>query len=261
MGTAYLYGNGGSGGGGGGMELTIIVDTVRPAKATHNAIWVESNVDATSYALTTVDPENPEDGALCISIGESGAVKMASPVGENWITVYPLSAKQFINGDWVSKVAKSYQNGEWVDWWNGELYKDGDAYTDYTGGWTTGELYGNSTVTINADSIQLSTSSGSRAHVETKEKVKFGEYKNLTIVFDVINSASTTNVVRLGYSTNKTTNLANATTKVEDVLGKGTTGERSLSISLDGAPESAYVVVGVGVTGTIINLKKVQMTK
>lgn len=75
-----------------------------------------------------------EEGMVWITIGDSGSVKMSSPVGGDWITVYPISATQVIGGAWVDKTAKSYQDGAWVSWIR-YLYNAGDECIDITGGW------------------------------------------------------------------------------------------------------------------------------
>lgn len=117
MGIVFLHGNGGSGGGvGGGSELTIVGGTTRPANATQNTIWVNTDIDITSYILSATAPESPNEGMVWITIKDSGAVKIASPVGGDWITVYPIYAQQYVNSAWVEKVTKSYQNGAWVEW-------------------------------------------------------------------------------------------------------------------------------------------------
>lgn len=134
MADAYICRRGGSGSGG-GSELVIVGGTTSPAKADHNTIWLNTPNAITSYALTATEPTNPVEGMAWITIGASGAVKMVSPVGGDWITVYPIAAKQYVSGAWVDVTAKSYQNGEWVDWWNGELYDSGNQYEAITGGW------------------------------------------------------------------------------------------------------------------------------
>lgn len=151
MADAYICRRGGSGGSGGGSELVIVGGTTSPAKADHNMIWLNTPNEITSYALTAAEPETPVEGMAWITIGDSGLIKMASPVGGDWITVYPISAKQYIGGTWADVTAKSYLNGEWVDWWNGELYDSGNEFTDITGGW----VQVNGTLTKNADNLTL----------------------------------------------------------------------------------------------------------
>lgn len=173
--------NSGSGGSGGGMELTIIVDTVRPAKATHNMIWVDSDVEATSYALTAAEPENPEPGALWISIGDGGKTKVVSPVGDNWITVYLLSAKQYIDGEWVAKVAKRYQNGEWTQFsaTNLYLYNNGDQCVDITGGWKTAKQC---TITHEDDRMVVSAASGAAGAATITNMVDLTDFSTLVFI-------------------------------------------------------------------------------
>ena len=74
------------------------------------------------------------EGTVWIS---TGAV---SPVGfnalkNNGIMIYPLAAKQYLNGAWVDKVAKIRQSNAWVDLWNGALYTSGNEWSAVTGGW------------------------------------------------------------------------------------------------------------------------------
>ena len=189
MGIVFLHGNGGSGGGsGGGSELTIVGGTTRPATATQNTIWVNTDTEITDYTLSGAEPTSPVEGMVWITIGASGSIKMASPVGGDWITVYPLSAKQYISGAWVGKAAESYQNGEWVEWIR-YLYNKGDECTDITGGWrfdfTPGSQYwSKGTGTKNANSITLSGSNRQELAAVTTKKVDVTNISTLFVEVD-----------------------------------------------------------------------------
>ncbi len=124
MADAYICRRGGSGSGG-GSELVIVGGTTSPTKADHNTIWLNTPNTITSCVLAATQPTGPVEGMAWINIGASGSVKMVAPVGGEWITVYPLSAKQYVSGKWVDKTAKSYQGGVWVDWWSGNIYVNG----------------------------------------------------------------------------------------------------------------------------------------
>lgn len=54
-------------------------------------------------------------GTVWISTSTSSTAPF-NPLKKNNITVYPMSAKQYVNGAWVNKTAKTYQGGKWVDW-------------------------------------------------------------------------------------------------------------------------------------------------
>ena len=258
MGKAFLYGSGG--GGGGGLNFEIVGGTSQPS-GRENTIWVNTDVKIPAYAFSTTEPGNHVPGMVWITIAAESPAGFNALKKGNTIMVYPIAAKQYVGGEWADVTAKSYQNGAWVDWWNGELYEPGNTYEMYTGGWQQGEFIAGSTVTITDTGIMLETGSGTRTHVETAKKVEFGDYKTLKAIVEVINSPTVSNVVRLGYSSTPKTNLADATTKSELKPGKNAAGEFTITLALDGAPSSAYVVIGAGIASTTFKVKKVQMIK
>lgn len=75
-----------------------------------------------------------KEGTVWITTGKSSTAPF-NALKKNNITVYPISAKQYVNGAWVDKTAKIYQSGAWVDWWDGQLYENGNQFTSITGGW------------------------------------------------------------------------------------------------------------------------------
>jgi hypothetical protein len=176
MGNAYLYGNGGSSGGSLGFE--IVGGTIRPARPSHNMVWVNTNVDITSYVFSATAPENPVEGMLWVTIADSSNTKSVFTVGKEWVTVYTVSTKQYIGGAWIDKFAHSYQNGEWVDWWLGELYEAGNECAGITGGWIAEAIpIGSSIdkkeliVTRNSTNMVISGSPGYSGIVRTKNKI------------------------------------------------------------------------------------------
>lgn len=178
--------NTGGGGGVGGAELIIVGGTTRPEKANHNTIWIDTNKEITSHALSATEPENPVEGMAWVTIGDSGNIVATSPIGGEWITVYPLSAKQYISGAWVDKTAKSYQNGAWVDWWNGELYDNGNEYESITGGWEVKSNSGHmGLLTKNASTMKLSSNSAESsglAGIKKTSPMDLSNYNTLRIV-------------------------------------------------------------------------------
>lgn len=140
MAKGFKHGSVGGGSDGSGASLTIVGGTTRPAKPTQNMIWIDTDVEITNYALSATEPENPAEGMVWITIGNSSNVKTVSPVSDEWITVYPLSASQYVGDVWAGKTAMSYQFGEWVDWWDGAtLFSKGNQFTRVTGGWVDAE--------------------------------------------------------------------------------------------------------------------------
>lgn len=179
---------GGGGGGVGGFELTVYGGTTSPAKAAHNAIWLYTDVEITSSVLSAIEPANPVHGMAWVTIGDAGIIKIDSPVGGDWITVYPISAKQYISGAWVDKEAKSYRDGAWVEWAT-YLYNKGDLCSDITGGWKTmnGMEYNGYNTTgsyvDNGDSFTVSVSSGA-SHIAriTNNKINLTGVNKISVV-------------------------------------------------------------------------------
>jgi hypothetical protein len=87
----------------------------------------------------------------------------------------------------VERVAKSYQDGAWVDWWNGELYYNGNEYDFITGSWIPYKTsFPDLTavepkVTRNPSSIKIKISQdgGYGGALVTKNKVSFKGKKSL----------------------------------------------------------------------------------
>lgn len=125
-------------------------------------------------------------GHVWISTGPS-SIAPFNALKKNGIMVYPLSAKQYVNGAWVRKTAKTYQNGALVDWWNGELYDSGNEYTAVTGGWVAeGKRWDSSTgagtpnLVKNPTSITLGrTGSPSPCIFYVKNKINLTDYETL----------------------------------------------------------------------------------
>lgn len=104
----------GAGGGGASLNFKVVGGTSAPASPKENTVWVNTDVEITSWVFSVTEPENPSDGMVWISTGKTSPVAF-NALKKNGIMVYPISAKQYVSGKWVSKEAKSYQNGAWVE--------------------------------------------------------------------------------------------------------------------------------------------------
>ena len=174
---------GGGGVGVGGSELMIFGGTTRPSKAAQNTIWINTDVNITSYVLSVTEPTNPVEGMAWVTIGDSGSIKATNPIGDEWITVYPLSAKQYISGAWVDKTAKSYQNGEWVDWII-YAYKPGMTDVLTPVGWKaiSSQAGAQPTITYNNDHVLISiTGGGGSTGVAYFEKKNFSNVSRIHV--------------------------------------------------------------------------------
>lgn len=126
------------GAGGGGASLNFkVVGNPQPASPEENTIWIDTDIPIAGYYFSATQPEEAVEGMVWITTGTYSPVAF-NALKKNGITVYPISAKQYVSGAWVTVSAKSYQNGAWVDWLpEGALYWRGNECVDITGGWTS----------------------------------------------------------------------------------------------------------------------------
>ena len=175
---------------GAGVELNFAVvggDTA-PIAPPDNTIWVNTGMEITEWVLSPKEP-TPSNGMVWIFTSDSSYAEF-NALKQNSIMLFPLSAKQYINGSWNTVSAKSYQNGEWVNW-AAYLYKDGDQCTKLSGGWQTRAWRGNSSVagvqpTLSLDTNKMvatiAAASGYKSGaLEVKNDVNLSEYSKVYI--------------------------------------------------------------------------------
>lgn len=205
-------------GAGGANPLNFkVVGNPQPANPKENTIWVDTDVDITSYVFSATEPETPKAGMLWVKISDSSNIKVGTPLGKDYITIMLNSVSQYVGGAWVDKVAKSYQGGEWVDWVT-YLYNLGDQCDSITGGWKA--VNANGKMTFNDDHIAFTYSGSSDTHatVYTNNKIDLTGKTKLIAEVDVTscNGVPTDLIVAL-YDTNtaaKGTHIACAGTTV-----------------------------------------------
>lgn len=148
-------------GGGAALNYDVIGSTSTPAPS-ENLIWVNTENTITSHIFSSSEPESPTEGMVWFNTGATSNVAF-SVTEENPIYVYPNSCKQYISNEWVSKSAKSYLNGAWVDWIV-RIYSLGDADTFKSFGQSYGSESGigpaepNITYTYNTNHLRATIS-------------------------------------------------------------------------------------------------------
>ena len=137
--------------------------------------------------VKTMGSHYHEDCMVWITTGASSPVAFDA-LKKNSIEVYPLSAKHHIGGAWESVEAKSYQNGEWVGWYNGTLY-DGNWYAGFEFvAFPKGQVSGETgTVTIDNDSdpVTVIARAGHGAYIAD---VDVTDYNTLEVCYELSGS-------------------------------------------------------------------------
>ena len=167
-------------GGGGGAALNFkVICNPQPETAKENTIWVD--VDRiNNYYFSATQPENMTEYDVWFLIG-TFSLGAFSATKKNPIMVYPISAKQRINGTLVDKTAKSWQGGEWVGWvtkvsfaksnWKSFDAYPADQYVDYAAGYA----YSNTkfTATISGEWDMVAIASASTYDLTNVNNIKF----------------------------------------------------------------------------------------
>ena len=170
------WGNGNLGvGGAAGLNFEVFGGTSKPTNPKENTIWVNTNTDISEWVFSSEQPKKPVKGMVWFQTGTS-ATTAFNALKKNSVMVYPLYAKQYVDGAWVDRTAKSYQNGDWVEWLTDFILVDTNGVRDgYTKLGAT-----NTTCTVNSNNIvvKYSGGNGSTAHFSWAD-IDVTEYKVL----------------------------------------------------------------------------------
>lgn len=139
---------GGGNGGGASLNFKVVGGTSTPASPKENTIWVNTDTPITWWGIGDYNHSpgwSTPDGYVYIDADTStNTGDDFNALKKNEIWLRPIHAIQRVNGTWVDKTAKIYQNGAWVDWWDGQLYENGNQFTSVTGGWDIHDYVTNS---------------------------------------------------------------------------------------------------------------------
>jgi hypothetical protein len=231
---------------GGGLNFKLVGGTTQPADPSENMIWVNTDTKVSGFAFDSAAPASPEIGTVWIQTGTSSRTAF-NALKANSIMLYPLKAKQYINGAWNDRVAQSYMDGEWVDWYAGQLYENGEEYADITGGFSLGtQIY--SKAEKNADYILLSASEStnsaySHATCYTNDVIDLTGHNTLKAVVYTEKYGNLRGFVKLGI-TDSQVNFAEPTEYREDYINgveSEKTGDVTLTYDISSVSGSYYV--------------------
>lgn len=232
------------GGSGGGLNFKVVGGTSTPASPKENTIWVNTDTPITWWGIGDYQYRpgwSTPDGYVYIDADtstNSGGDFNALKKNEIWLR--PIHAIQRVNGTWVDKTAKIYQNGAWVDWWNSHLYEYGNLHEQFTGGWTSDgyRAYNYNTASqFNADNIYIvGKNGGPTGGVGTANKIDLSSYTKLKLLY----TGTTDGNANLSVLQNKSDDIINAPLATAK-LSNGT--EQIVELNITHIDEG-YVAIG-----------------
>lgn len=166
--------------GGGGLNFSVVDGLTQPGDPKENMIWVYTE-GMTGWYMQPTQPEGMLPGEVWFSTGKDSTVAFDA-LKKNTVMVYPLSAKQMgQDGVLVDVTAKSWQDGEWVEWVTEiVLYANGILNTTYT---NTGNVTDKGTYLVFNTVESLNTSG---KNVIFAEKFNPTAYSKVSIDYELV---------------------------------------------------------------------------
>lgn len=217
----------GFGGGGGDLNFKVVGGTTRPSNPSENTIWVNTSETITSWIFSANQPANHTDGIVWIQTGTESAADF-NALKKNSIQVFPLSAKQYIDGAWVDKSAESYQNGEWVTWIK-YLIRDGvvGAMFDFSG-----NLRSTGTINQTYENGYINYSANVSSGPANTEKIDVTNYTKLTAK---LNPTTLTSGSKVGICLSNSLNTYVYENMIAQIVASATTtktGEQKMELDI-----------------------------
>ena len=265
MAKGFKHGSGGSN----PLNFKVICNP-KPENARENTIWVDTD-RINNYYFSATQPENMEEYDVWFPIGTSSPVGF-NAVKKNGIQVYPISAKQYVNGAWVDKTAKSWQGGKWVDWWSGVLYESGNEWRAITGGWnsyaeknttTSSEVNSTTVMTKHSSDPELVFSKDMSARQATAIRhdafLDFTDYTTLTMNIRIATTEATTCGIRIISETGSILASTNM------ISGAKTTYDGVPTVDISSVPGKCRAVIAINTWGTFgatvtVNIRDARMS-
>ena len=167
-------------GGGGGAPLNFkVVGNPLPSNPKENTIWLNTDTKITGWYFDTKQPSNLAEGEVWVSVSISSPSAF-NALKKNTIQVYPVFAKQNINGTLTPVEAKIYQGGAWVEWWEGGLFDNGNQFEAVTGGWNG-----------SVGNVITVTGSGTTHNAHTKKMIDLSGKSKLYATVDSVTKVPT----------------------------------------------------------------------
>jgi hypothetical protein len=190
MGKGYKHG------GANPLNFKVVPGLTQPGTASGNTIWVKTE-KINAWYFSATQPEGMQEWDVWFKIGTKSLVEF-NALRKNGLQVYPANSKQYVDGALVTVPVKIYQNGAWVDLWDGELFDNGNQFETITGGWTqfpdlslSDTSYHNTGTVSIGDTIRIETPySDVSAIATTKNKIDLTDYSQIMFVVDEASSLS-----------------------------------------------------------------------
>lgn len=186
MGQCFLYGNGG---GKDRYRVKVFGGTSAPANPKESYIWIRTSVPVSGYEINGWTSSLPSwqmgNGFVYIygepAYDENKVINLIEDKG-NVLNFNFKMCMQQQGTNWYTMDAFVYRRGSWMQFassWNGELFDNGNQYTNVTGGWV-GNGISSTTVGTNLSLIVANSS----PYLTTQNAIDLSGYTKLHMIAD-----------------------------------------------------------------------------
>jgi hypothetical protein len=229
----------------------VELNTAIPEDTNINNIGVVTQNPITGWYFASEQPGNMAEGEIFFNVGTSCPVAF-NALKENNITVYPLSARQFVSGALVDVTAKSYQGGAWVEWIQSKyLFKSGSGEAVPF----TMKREGYAVVTIGKDYVDVNRNNLGTSQFVYYTQVSFKDYNWLRArVHETAKGERDDITAALAYSTQEPTQNRNGYTRTAEVVFSETTQPKVYELDISAQNGTFYVAITGGMIGKIYDI-------
>lgn len=204
------------------------VDSKPTAPGANNYIAIITSVPMPNWIMSPDKPSGRprSDGDVWIWYSVSGNTFNA--LKNNSMMIATIKAWQYVDGAWTDVEAVSCQNGEWIDWWDGELFDNGNQWEKFTGGWSyEGYVSSSYAGSIVDGELQLYGKSGGFVTIGTKNAIDLTGIRYIEVTHKMISRGSSTKSIGIEIDQPKGTYKAYK----EFTTAAGETGTERLDVS------------------------------
>ena len=233
-------------GGGGGTSLNFDVKAYATEEALladtpkENTIGIITTNKITGWMFAAADPAEPVEGMVYITTGTESDIAF-NALKKNGIMVYPLSAKQYVNGAWVDVTAMSYQGGEWRT--NSLYIYNNGSVTGYSFTCDDDLNSKEASITDKGTYLLLSAGANSYAIFISSSKIDVTKYKTLKMTITDASMKIDANRLWFGLSSDKNVDGSGMSAKTAYAAFSG---NKELSVDISSVTGSMYVALHVG---------------
>ena len=209
------------------LSFRVIAASAVPEVGNENIVVVVSDVPMTNWTLSPRAPEGlpRRDGDVWLQYSTVGG--NFNLLKTNVMMVIIMSAKQYIDGEWVDKDFEVHQGGTQEGSFNGIMYIDGEAFDGLT--FNTNSYL---TITEMSGYMKVYLSANSQGRGLTAKKYDLTPYSKLTVRYEGLSANASCGVLVYKDGSQVKSNSSSTTSGTVSVDISDLSGEHEVGISM-----------------------------